>query len=56
MGRVNKNITCLNVGVICRQGLPGLPSEPEQISIDGGLGILAVLGGAYPIKKLRDKE
>lgn len=35
---------------------PGLPSEPEQTPIDGGLGILAALGGAYAIKKLRDKE
>lgn len=35
---------------------PGLPSEPEQTPIDGRLGILAALGGAYAIKKLRDKE
>lgn len=35
---------------------PGLPSEPEQTPIDGGLGILAALGGVYAIKKLRDKE
>lgn len=35
---------------------PGLPSDPEQTPIDGGLGILAALGGAYAIKKLRDKE
>ena len=30
---------------------PGLPSDPEQTPIDGGLGILAALGGAYAIKK-----
>lgn len=35
---------------------PGLPSDPEQTPIDGGLGILAALGGAYAIKKLRNKE
>jgi len=35
---------------------PGLPNGPEQTPIDGGLGILAALGGAYAIKKLRDKE
>lgn len=35
---------------------PGLPSKPEQTPIDGGLGILAALGGAYAIKKLRNKE
>lgn len=38
------------------QGLPGLPDDPEQTPIDGGLGILAALGGAYAIKKLRDKN
>lgn len=38
-------------------GQPGLPSDPEQeIPIDGGLGILAAAGGAYAIKKLRDKR
>lgn len=35
---------------------PGLPGDPEQTPIDGGLGILAALGGAYGIKKLREKE
>lgn len=35
---------------------PGLPSDPEQTPIDGGLGILAALGGTYAIKKLRDKK
>lgn len=35
---------------------PGLPGDPEQTPIDGGLGILAALGGAYGIKKLREKD
>lgn len=35
---------------------PGLPSSPEQTPIDGGLGILAALGGTYAIKKLREKK
>lgn len=35
---------------------PGLPGNPDQAPIDGGLGILAALGGAYAIKKLRDKR
>lgn len=35
---------------------PGMPGEPDATPIDGGLGILAALGGAYAIKKLRDKE
>lgn len=35
---------------------PGLPDSPEQTPIDGGLGILAALGGTYAIKKLRDRN
>ncbi|NGP90108.1 PID-CTERM protein-sorting domain-containing protein [Fodinibius halophilus] len=35
---------------------PGLPGSPEQTPIDGGLGILAAAGGAYAIKKMRDKK
>lgn len=35
---------------------PGLPTNPDQAPIDGGLGILAALGGAYALKKLRDKK
>lgn len=32
---------------------PGLPSTPSQAPIDGGLGLLAALGGMYAIKKLK---
>jgi len=35
---------------------PGLPGTPDQAPIDGGLGILAALGGAYAVKKLRDRK
>ncbi len=35
---------------------PNLPADPKQNPIDGGLGILAAAGGAYAIKKLRDKK
>jgi hypothetical protein len=35
---------------------PGLPGAPEQAPIDGGLGILAVAGGAYALKKLRQRK
>lgn len=35
---------------------PGLPGDPQQAPIDGGLGILAILGGAYAIKKLKNRE
>ena len=35
---------------------PPPPSKPMQNPIDGGLGILAAAGGAYAIKKLRDKK
>lgn len=35
---------------------PPPPSKPTQNPIDGGLGILAAAGGAYAIKKLRNKK
>ncbi|RNC85815.1 MAG: hypothetical protein ED557_03305 [Balneola sp.] len=35
---------------------PSLPGGPSQAPIDGGLGLLAAAGGAYAIKKLRDKR
>ena len=35
---------------------PGLPSSPDQAPIDGGLLWLLIGGGAYGVKKLRDKN
>jgi len=35
---------------------PGLPSSPDQAPIDGGLLWLLIGGGAYGVKKLRDKH
>lgn len=35
---------------------PGLPGDPAQAPIDGGLGLLAAAGGAYAYKKLRDRK
>jgi hypothetical protein len=35
---------------------PGLPSVPDQTPIDGGLGLLAAVGGGYALKKLRDRK
>ncbi len=35
---------------------PPPPDKPQQVPIDGGLGLLAAAGGAYAIKKLRDKK
>lgn len=35
---------------------PGLPGDPAQAPIDGGLGLLAIAGGTYAYKKLRAKE
>lgn len=34
---------------------PGLPGDPAQAPIDGGLGLLAAAGGAYAYKKLKRK-
>jgi hypothetical protein len=35
---------------------PPPPGKPTQTPIDGGLGLLAAAGGAYAVKKLRDKK
>ncbi|TVR18491.1 MAG: hypothetical protein EA391_02155 [Balneolaceae bacterium] len=35
---------------------PPPPEKPDQAPIDGGLGILAAVGGAYAIKKMRDRK
>lgn len=35
---------------------PPPPSKPDATPIDGGLGLLAAAGGAYAIKKLRDRK
>jgi len=35
---------------------PALPSSPDQAPIDGGLLWLLIGGGAYGIKKLRDRN
>lgn len=34
---------------------PGLPGDPSQAPIDGGLGLLAAAGGAYAYKKLKNR-
>lgn len=36
--------------------LPFDPDQSKDVPIDGGLGILAAIGGTYAIKKLREKE
>ncbi|SMO56624.1 PID-CTERM protein-sorting domain-containing protein [Gracilimonas mengyeensis] len=35
---------------------PGLPATPDQAPIDGGLGWLALFGGGYALKKLKDRR
>lgn len=35
---------------------PPMPFAPTQAPIDGGVSLLAAAGGAYAIKKLRDKN
>ncbi|MEX0609571.1 MAG: hypothetical protein WD016_12875 [Balneolaceae bacterium] len=48
-------IILLTTSLLCAQP-PGLPGSPSQAPIDGGLGLLAAAGGAYALKKLRDKK
>ena len=34
---------------------PNPPSAPAQVPLDGGLGLLALAGGAYAARKLRQR-
>ncbi|MEO0560090.1 MAG: hypothetical protein AAF170_18130 [Bacteroidota bacterium] len=34
---------------------PNPPGTPTQVPVDGGLGLLALAGGAYAFKKLRER-
>ncbi len=49
-------LTILLLITVVAQAQPGLPGAPSQAPIDGGLTLLAAAGGAYAIKKLRDKK
>jgi len=35
--------------------LPGGGGVPTQVPIDGGLGLLALAGGAYAVRRLRNR-
>lgn len=35
---------------------PGLPGDPSQAPLDGGLILLAAAGGTYAIKKLKGQN
>ncbi|MEQ9090738.1 MAG: hypothetical protein RIE52_06580 [Balneola sp.] len=47
------NLLIFNESVLAQ---PGLPGDPAQAPIDGGLGLLAAVGGAYAYKKLKRKN
>lgn len=47
------NIALLSTEVLSQ---PGLPGDPAQAPIDGGLGLLAAAGGAYAYKKLKNRN
>lgn len=32
---------------------PNMPTNPDQTPIDGGLGLLALSGGVYAVRRLR---
>lgn len=50
------SVTVLTLLPVLVMAQPGLPGGPDQTPIDGGLGILAAAGGAYAIKKLRERK
>lgn len=51
-------VTLLALAALAPEALiaqPALPSEPTQAPIGPGLGALAVAGGAYALRKLRNR-
>ncbi|MEL6770980.1 MAG: hypothetical protein AAFP18_07940 [Bacteroidota bacterium] len=38
------------------EAVPTLPGDPTQVPIDGGLGLLALLGVGYAARKLRTQR
>ena len=42
--------------VVSVSSAQGPPPPPPSLPIDGGVGLLLVLGAGYAIKKLRKKE
>lgn len=65
--KIKKHITNLFVFAMCTMfalfvplaelfAQPGLPGDPSQAPIDGGLLWLLIGGGAYGIKKIRDRN
>lgn len=51
---ITLTIILITSAVVAAQ--PGLPGDPAQAPIDGGLGLLAAAGGVYAWKKLRNKS
>lgn len=49
-------VIILFVLAVVAHAQPSLPGDPSQAPIDGGLGVLAAAGGAYALKKLREKS
>ena len=35
---------------------PGLPGDPPQVPVDGGLSLLALAGAGYAARKLRNRD
>ena len=42
--------------LLMAQGPPPPPPTPQQSPIDGGLGLLALAGGAYAYSKLKSRK
>jgi hypothetical protein len=49
-------LVIFSIMIVAQPFLPDFPSDPAAAPIDGGLGLLAAAGGAYALKKLRDKN
>ena len=56
MKKLLATFTLFLISILPLFAQPGLPTNPDQAPIDGGLLWLLIGGGAYGIKKLRDRN
>lgn len=42
--------------LLAAQTPPMFPDNPDQVPVDGGLGLLAAAGGAYALRRLQQNK
>ena len=56
MKKLLATFTLFFISILPLLAQPGLPTNPDQAPIEGGLLLLLIGGAAYGIKKLKDRN